>query len=91
MLTASEDQATRITEIYAKTDHTIDQQDRQYTCKHTRRSFRVTIVAAEKQEVLHIIYHSRSTHAAYFIVVCDLSDCTEIFRVISETARFLNK
>jgi hypothetical protein len=37
-------------QIYAKTDHTIDQQDRQYRCKPNVRHVLVTILAAEKQE-----------------------------------------
>ena len=55
------------------------------------RRVRANTVAAEKQEVLHIIYHSRNTHAPYCIVICDLSGCTEILHIISETARLSKK
>jgi hypothetical protein len=55
----------------------------------TYRCVRVTIVAVEKQEVLHILcvcslsYPTRKAHASYCIVNFGLSGCTIFFHIIS--------
>ena len=55
----------------------------------TLRRVRVTIVAVEKQQVLHILsvsvvfnYRARNTRALYYIIMCVLSGCTIFFHII---------
>ena len=60
---------------------------------------RLTIVAAEKQRVLHILsvcvcslsYPAWKAYVSYYFVICGLSGSATFFHIISKTARLSEK
>ena len=92
--TISNDTETPITEIYAKTDHTIGQQDRQ--CTYNRNIDARSPNHCCSGKARNITYYECVfvalviAHAIRMcpVVICGLSVCTAVFRIISETARF---
>jgi hypothetical protein len=65
-------------------------QDRQCTCNITLRHIHVTIVAMEKQSVVHICvcacsiaYPAYNSYAPYFVIICGSSGATIFFNIVS--------
>jgi hypothetical protein len=80
-------------------------QDLRRTDNVTLGRVRASVVAVEKQNVLHILcvcvcvcvrvynltYPACNAHAPYYIAICVLSDCAAVFHIISQTAQLSRK